>query len=146
MALTEKILTDTLKNYRNMKQRIGEIENLGRVVDSVGSTLLNGVTIPSVNSLHDSHVSRGSIYLSPSMLESVVSSSNSRYSEHEQLTAMITLIEKMVMSLDEPYREVIEVLYYNGHTYDRASEILDISRATVTARRKKAIQRMLHMI
>jgi len=50
------------------------------------------------------------------------------------------------MSLDDDSKDIIETLYYKGHTYDRASEILDISRATVTARRKRAIQSMMRMI
>lgn len=146
MALTEKMLTDTLKNYRNMKQRIREIENVTRAVDSVGATLLNGITIPSINSLHDSHVTKDPLVFSPDIMSSIIGAESVRKSEHEQLIAMTTLIEKMVMSLDDDSKDIIETLYYKGHTYDRTSEILDISRATVTARRKRAIQSMMRMI
>ena len=146
MALTAKILTDILKNYRYMKQRVREIENVGRVVNSVGATLLNGITLPNTNSLHDSHVTKGPIHFTSEMMESIIGAESERNDERDQLVAMISLIEKMVLSLEDDLRNVIETLYYKGHTYDRASEILDISRATVTARRKRAILAMLRMI
>lgn len=146
MLITEKILIDTLKNYRNIKQRIREIENVKRAMDSVGNTLLSGVTIRPTNSLHDSHVSKGPIHLSPEMMQSVIENESTRNSEYDELTALITLLDKMIMSLDEESHDVIETLYCKGYTYDRASEVLDISRATVTARRKRAIQNMMRMI
>ena len=56
------------------------------------------------------------------------------------------MVEYLVAALNNDDKELIEALYFKGMTYDRACEVLDISRATVTARRKRAINRMVEMI
>lgn len=66
--------------------------------------------------------------------------------ERKRLVKRVELLNKLCACLCDDERELIEALYIKGMTYDRASEVLDVSRATVTARRRRAIEHMIEML
>ena len=67
-------------------------------------------------------------------------------SELDNLKSLIAMLDKMIYSLSQPEREIMTSLYIDGLTYDKASEVRDVSRSTVCARRKSAIKKMAKMI
>ena len=122
--LSQEIISAILRNYRGINLRISEIENLTKVLGYPPS---------------------GEIFYIPDELANILSFSSST-TELDKLKKVITLIDYMVESLDDKLKETIKCLYVAGNTYDRASDLLDISRATVSNRRLKAIDAMSKMV
>jgi RNA polymerase sigma factor (sigma-70 family) len=59
--------------------------------------------------------------------------------EEKQLLACL---HEALQNLDEQDRELIAIIYYDGHTQQEAAEILNVSQKTVSKRHKKAIDKL----
>lgn len=122
--LSQYTIAALLRNYQGMLRRIAEIENITKAIG---------------------HAPGGEIFFFPDELLNVLNLP-AKTPEIFKLRKVIFLIDKMILSLDDKSSSVLKCLYIDGNTYDKTSEILEISRATVASRRQKAIELMSKMV
>jgi len=59
--------------------------------------------------------------------------------EEKQLLACLY---EALQNLNEQDRELIEIIYFDGHSQQEAADILNVSQKTVSVRHKKAIDKL----
>lgn len=121
--LSQEIIASLLRDYQGMTLRVKEIRNMRIAIG---------------------HYPEGEVFYIPESLMNLLGLT-AKDPELEKLQRVLFLIDKMILSLDDKNRSVINCLYIEGRTYDKVSEILDVSRATVANRRQKAIAAMSKM-
>jgi len=55
---------------------------------------------------------------------------------------LLVCLHEALQNLNEQDRELIEIIYFDGHIQQEAAEILGVSQKTVSIRHKKAIDRL----
>lgn len=121
--LSQETIAALLRDYQGMTLRVKEIRNM-RIATGRSP--------------------EGEVFYIPETLMDLLGLTT-KDPELEKLQRVLFLIDKMILSLDDKNRSVINCLYIKGKTYDKASEILDVSRATVANRRQRAIVAMSKM-
>jgi len=124
-----------LRQHTRSKIRLEELE---KELDLRGKIFVLAETPSSRNSVPISCSERLARHYQRTMWE--------REAEKEALRLIVDAVERAISCLRPEYRSVIDALYIQGMTYDRACEYLDIARTTLNCRRKKAIAEMCELI
>ncbi len=78
--------------------------------------------------------------------DSLENSVNTNIALNTNLEIKDTGLEKVINSLDEKYRQIIDKLYFEGYTHSELAKEMDIPLGTVKSRLRLAIKELRHKL